>query len=247
VTSLQGRSRNGVPLGQRGTMVAIALLSSCILLACRPDNTSSPSESTDAPSQVDPLTVDPLNTESSNNVPPAEENRGESAGLDSSDSASGLPPTEPEALPTLPTTPIKTTPKIDGTATAPVSSGQSLLGVGTFIAGEHPVKGSVTVIDDEGTPIIQLGPDFQTPSGPDLFVVLHTAKDVLSTTTPPAYKLSDDEYVVIAPLKAIQGEQDYSVPAAIILDNYNSVAIWCRRFNATFGTATLEAEFTSTP
>ena len=94
-------------------------------------------------------------------------------------------------------------------------------------------------MDDEGTPIIYFDNEFQTASGPDLVVVLHISKDVLGNTSPPAYALQEGEYVEISPLKANQGEQKYSIPAAIIFENYNSIAIWCRTFNATFGSAAL--------
>ena len=149
-----------------------------------------------------------------------------------------------QPVPTLPTTPIETPPDTT-TANNPVApiaktADDRPLALGTFASGEHPTTGNISILDDKGTPIIQFGDDFQTDNGPDLFVVLHTAEDVIGTTTPPAYGLKEGDYVAIAPLKSPQGSQYYSIPAAVILDNYNSVAVWCRQFNATFGAASLE-------
>ncbi|NET11203.1 MAG: DM13 domain-containing protein [Symploca sp. SIO2B6] len=145
------------------------------------------------------------------------------------------------SLPTVPTTPIPNPiPDVSVANTNQKLATEKILSSGTFTSGEHSTKGTVTIMDDEGIPIIQFDEDFQTSAGPDLFVILHVNKDVLATTNPPAYSLKEGEYVAIAPLKATQGVQNYSLPAAIILENYQSVAIWCRQFNATFGTASIQ-------
>ncbi len=111
---------------------------------------------------------------------------------------------------------------------------------GTFAAGEHPTTGTVRVGAENGQQFIELGEDFKTSEmGPDLVVILHQDADVLGSTQPPAYALTADSYVVIAPLQQFQGAQRYEIPANVNLSDYASAAIWCRRFNATFGAATL--------
>ena len=154
-----------------------------------------------------------------------------------------------DVLPTLPTTPIESLPNSDApssiTTTSEVDSLKqedqaNVLAKGNFASGEHSTQGSLTIVDDEGIPVIKLGQDFQTANGPDLVIVLHRAEDPLVNTQPPAYSLKDGDYVEIASLKSTQGQQSYSIPAAIILDNYNSIAIWCRKFNATFGAASFQ-------
>ncbi|WP_225931399.1 DM13 domain-containing protein [Leptolyngbya sp. 7M] len=111
---------------------------------------------------------------------------------------------------------------------------------GTFVAGEHPTTGTVRVGAENGQQFIELGEDFKTSEmGPDLVVILHQDADVLGSTQPPAYALTADSYVVIAPLQQFQGAQRYEIPANVNLSDYASAAIWCRRFNATFGAATL--------
>ena len=158
--------------------------------------------------------------------------------------------TQPEdTLPTLPTTPINALPSNDfsqsitlnpesdvGNHNAPTK----VLTKGTFMSGEQPTHGGLIIVDDEGTPIIELGHDFQTENGPDLAIVLHQAANPLTTTQPPAYRLKHGDYVEIASLKSHRGQQRYSIPAAIILDNYNSIAIRCRKSDATFGVASFE-------
>jgi hypothetical protein len=89
--------------------------------------------------------------------------------------------------------------------------------------------------------VLELDEAFQTSSmGPDLVVVLHRAEDVLSTTEPPAYPLQEGNYIILAPLESFSGAQSYPIPENVNVDEYQSAAIWCRRFNATFGAATLQ-------
>ena len=46
--------------------------------------------------------------------------------------------------------------------------------------------------------------------------------------------------VEIGALKGNEGDQSYSVPRDTDLDRYNTVAIYCERFHAVFGTGTLQ-------
>lgn len=109
---------------------------------------------------------------------------------------------------------------------------------GTFISGEHATQGIARIITKEGKSFIELDKSFKTSrSGPDLVVVLHRSHNVIASTRPPAYPLKRGDYIVIAPLKKFSGAQSYLIPNNINLANYKSIAIWCRRFNATFGAA----------
>jgi hypothetical protein len=87
---------------------------------------------------------------------------------------------------------------------------------------------------------VELNQDFRTDSGPDLQVILHKAADVLATTQPPAYPIREGDYVNLGALQKTTGAQRYAVPANVRLEQYQSVAVWCRRFNATFGAASLQ-------
>ena len=222
--------------------IAVYLLS---MTACRPP---SPSPSpTDTSQQLPPPVNDQIIIPPSSTASPLQ---------DSNPQATQTPTNQStESLPTLPTTPIESLPDFEPPKTITSTSASTpsdpkdvnrsqytkdILTKGTFVSGEHPTEGSIIIVDDEGTPVIEFEQDFQTANGPDLVIVLHRASNPLANTHPPAYSLQDGDYVELAPLKANQGKQHYSIPAAIILENYNSVAIWCRTFNATFGVASLQ-------
>jgi Electron transfer DM13 len=111
---------------------------------------------------------------------------------------------------------------------------------GTFVDGEHPTRGTARIVQQGEQRILELDQAFQTStSGPDLVVILHRSPDVIGSTVPPAYPIKPEDYVVIAPLKSYSGAQRYVIPATIQSERFASAAIWCREFNATFGSARL--------
>ncbi|MGF1482457.1 MAG: DM13 domain-containing protein [Cyanophyceae cyanobacterium] len=115
----------------------------------------------------------------------------------------------------------------------------TVLREGTFQDGEHPTSGTVRLVQENEQPYLEFGSDFQTDSGPDLFVILHRSNDVIGNTSPPAHSIAEGDYVTIAPLETVNGTQRYAIPEGVNLDEYQSVAVWCRQFNATFGAASL--------
>ena len=158
-----------------------------------------------------------------------------------------LPSQSETALPTLPTTPIESLPSTDLPKTialnSPSSSSQDIDNVltkGTFISGEQLTQGSLVIMDDEGIPVIELSHDFQTVSSPDLVLMLHQAKNPLIENQSSGAPSKSEDAVEIAPLKSTQGQQYYSIPAAIILDHYNSISIWCQESSTTFVVATFQ-------
>ena len=89
--------------------------------------------------------------------------------------------------------------------------------------------------------ILELDSAFKTSTtGPDLVVVLHRLPDVIGSTKPPAYPINEGDYVILAPLQKYSGAQSYEIPKNINLEEFQSAAIWCRKFNATFGAARLQ-------
>ncbi|MEA5536911.1 DM13 domain-containing protein [Crocosphaera sp. XPORK-15E] len=121
------------------------------------------------------------------------------------------------------------------------SEKESTIKVGSFVSGEHPTEGNVRIISEEAQTFIELDSNFKTSEmGPDLVVILHRSSDVIGSTNPPAYPLQEGDYVVIAPLNQFSGMQRYVIPEEINLTEYKSVAIWCRKFNATFGAAVIQ-------
>lgn len=126
-------------------------------------------------------------------------------------------------------------------AVKPAQSQQSIVSKsGTFVSGEHTTKGRVKITTKEGKSFIELEPSFKTSeSGPDLVVILHRSDNVIGSSKPPNYPIKKGDYFIVAPLKKYSGAQTYLLPNNIKLSDYKSVAIWCRRFNATFGAANL--------
>ena len=113
---------------------------------------------------------------------------------------------------------------------------------GNFVSGEHPTQGTVNITTKDGKSFLELEQSFKTSeSGPDLVVILHRSDNVIGSTKPPAYSLKNGDYIIIAPLKKYSGAQTYSIPNNINLADYKSAAIWCRKFNATFGAANLSS------
>lgn len=123
--------------------------------------------------------------------------------------------------------------------TLPSTQG-TIIKSGSFASGEHPTQGTARIIAQNGKFFLELDEGFQTSNlGPDLVVLLHRSSDVLGSTKPPAYPLQAGEYLLLAPLQKFSGTQRYAIPASINLAEYPSAAIWCRKFNATFGAAKL--------
>ncbi|KYC37239.1 electron transfer protein with DM13 domain protein [Scytonema hofmannii PCC 7110] len=113
---------------------------------------------------------------------------------------------------------------------------------GTFVSGEHTTQGKARITSKDGKSVLELEQSFKTSEmGPDLVVILHRSDNVIGSTKPPAYPLKKGDYIVLAPLKKFSGAQTYAIPNNINLANYKSVAIWCRKFNATFGAASLKS------
>jgi Electron transfer DM13 len=111
---------------------------------------------------------------------------------------------------------------------------------GQFVRAEQATRGGASIVTKNGRSFLQLDSAFKTSSqGPDLVVILHRSRNVLSTTQAPNYALKGGDYIVLSRLKKYSGAQSYAIPANINLANYRSAAIWCRKFNATFGVATL--------
>ncbi|MEO1147184.1 MAG: DM13 domain-containing protein [Cyanobacteria bacterium J06638_22] len=158
------------------------------------------------------------------------------------------PETDPQTESSAPTTELESGTETEaGMSTpeeAPAEVAQAetaVLRTGMFVDGEHPTQGSVQIVEQDGERVLEFGEDFQTDAGPDLVVVLHRSADVIGESTPPAFPINEEDYVVLEPLQGVAGTQQYMIPADINLEDYQSAAIWCREFNATFGSASLES------
>jgi hypothetical protein len=110
------------------------------------------------------------------------------------------------------------------------------LGEGTFIDLAHTGTGVVKVIElEDGTRILRFE-DLDVLNGPDLRVILSPSALVEDDS---AY--DDGAFVDLGPLKGNKGNQNYEIPPEIDLDDFATVAIWCRRFNVSFNAALIRS------
>lgn len=101
-----------------------------------------------------------------------------------------------------------------------------------FVAVEHPTQGQAKIVEVDGQRYLEFSQNFKTDSGPALAVILHRDSSV-------ALNIQPDSYVSLGKLQTTSGIQRYLIPNELDLAGYQSVAIWCERFNATFGYAPL--------
>ena len=94
----------------------------------------------------------------------------------------------------------------------------------------HHGSGSVEVLrhEDDST-TVQLGDDFTTDDGPDLFVVLS-----------PSAEGYADGALTLGALASVSGTSEYDVPDDVIVADFRSVLIWCEEFSVLFAVAPLE-------
>ena len=145
----------------------------------------------------------------------------------STQSSSTTPPTVSGTPSTPPSSPAATTPD------AP-----ELLLTGTLITHEHATEGRVAVLRlADGSRVLRLE-NLATSDGPDLEVWLSDAAVL------PGRKgwhvFDDGRYHNLGNLKGNHGNQNYRIPDSVKLDAFRSVAIWCDRFNVSFGAAELK-------
>jgi Electron transfer DM13 len=104
---------------------------------------------------------------------------------------------------------------------------------GEFVGIDHGTSGTVVLLQDRsGTRFVRLE-NLDTSNGPDLFVYL--------STNPPDGEEGafDDDYVNLGRLEGNLGSSNYVVPPGTDLMRFNSVVIWCDRFDSAFGAAPL--------
>lgn len=130
-------------------------------------------------------------------------------------------------------------PSSSAPAAAPSSGSPTTLARGTFISHEHGTEGSVSVVLlADGSRVLRIE-GLDTSNGPDLRVWL---SDQAVVDGPSGWTVFDDgAYVELGKLKGNKGNQNYTLPAEVDLDELSSVSIWCARFNVSFGAAALQA------
>jgi hypothetical protein len=106
------------------------------------------------------------------------------------------------------------------------------LGGGAFIDLAHTGSGDVSIIElEDGTRILRFE-NLDVLNGPDLRVILSPSSLV---DDDGAY--DDGDFLDLGELKGNKGNQNYEIPPEFDLDDFATVAIWCRRFNVSFNAA----------
>ena len=127
--------------------------------------------------------------------------------------------------------------KVNEAVPASLSSEPEALYTGKLEGKAHPTSGRATIYKSpDGMQYLRLT-DFTTSNGPDMHVVLVRADDKALGQEIVKGEL---EHVELGTLKGNQGDQNYGLPAATDLNQYQAVAIYCERFHAIFGVAKLE-------
>jgi hypothetical protein len=124
-----------------------------------------------------------------------------------------------------------------------MTSGQTSpkkLGRGTFKSLAHETKGTATIYElDGGKRTLRLT-EFETSNGPDVHVYLVAAPMANDNDT-----VKQAGFIDLGSMKGNIGDQNYDIPAGTDLAKYQSVAIWCARFNVNFGSSALSTAMTN--
>ena len=108
---------------------------------------------------------------------------------------------------------------------------------GTFHGKVHNTSGRATIYKQADGRLVLRLTNFKTSNGPDVHVVLIAAKDADDDAN---FLKNSTEKLEIGALKGNQGDQNYDIPAGTDLDKFQTVSIYCERFNANFGAAPLK-------
>jgi len=104
---------------------------------------------------------------------------------------------------------------------------------GTFEGLEHSAQGRAAVVELPGGNRRLTLTDFETDSGPDLFVYL-VKGDVQGDG-------DVNEFKDLGRLKGNIGNQQYEVPRDVDIATYSTVVVWCRIFTVAFAKAPLRS------
>jgi hypothetical protein len=111
------------------------------------------------------------------------------------------------------------------------------LETGTFHGKVHNTSGRATIYREQDGKLILRLTNFKTSNGPDVHVILIAAKDADDDAN---FLKGNTERVELGDLKGNAGDQNYEIPKGTDLGKFQTVSIYCERFNANFGAAPLE-------
>lgn len=108
---------------------------------------------------------------------------------------------------------------------------------GKFEGKVHPTEGRATVYQQADGKLILRLTKFKTSNGPDVHVVLVAFQNASDNGK---FFTKSIERIELGKLKGNEGDQNYDIPTGTDLKKFQTVSIYCARFNANFGTASLE-------
>lgn len=111
------------------------------------------------------------------------------------------------------------------------------LATGTFHGKVHKTSGRATVYQEADGKLVLRLTNFKTSNGPDVHVILIAAKDADDDAN---FLKNNTERVELGKLKGNEGDQNYDIPAGTDVGKFQTVSIYCERFDANFGAAPLE-------
>jgi len=118
---------------------------------------------------------------------------------------------------------------------APDKNAKALF-TGTFHGKVHSTSGRATVYQGtDGKRILRLT-HFKTSNGPDVHVILVATRDAKDDAN---FLSGNVERIELGKLKGNEGDQNYELPENVDLSKFQTVSIYCERFNANFGAAAL--------
>ena len=123
------------------------------------------------------------------------------------------------------------------TATAAFAQSSEPIQTGVFHGQVHSTSGRASIYQGSDGKLTLRLTNFKTSNGPDVHVLLIAASDAQDNDN---FLKSNVERVELGKLKGNEGDQNYDIPAGTNLTKFHTVAVYCERFNANFGTAPLE-------
>jgi len=123
------------------------------------------------------------------------------------------------------------------TMTAAFAQSSTPVQTGVFHGQVHSTSGRASIYKGSDGKLTLRLTNFKTSNGPDVHVLLIAASDAQDNDN---FLKNNVERVELGKLKGNEGDQNYDIPADTDLTKFHTVAIYCERFNANFGTAPLE-------
>jgi hypothetical protein len=231
-------------------VLPLLLVVALVLAACGTAETTADVEPTAEPTaeptsgDTDDPTAEPTAEPTSGDAddpttePTAESTSGDTDNTGSNDTADTQVAAAPSATPEPTDTPAPSaTPEPSAT---PTPAGPVALKSGTFnvIDNQHSGTGTATILEQpDGSHILRFDANFSVTFGPDLFVWLSGHPEPRTSG-----ESQNQGYVNLGSLQSRNGAQEYTIPADVDVEEFESALVWCRAFSQVMTSAALTSE-----